>query len=70
MEKGKQIYLTEKEIEAVLSTCTEWADMMAEGEETNYLVKERLQEGLGSAIRKIGIGRRIAGFYGKYKTVR
>ena len=67
---GKQIYLTEKEIDAVLATCTEWSDIMSQGEETNHLVEERLQEGLGSAIRKVGDGRIIAGIYGSYKTVR
>lgn len=67
---GKQIYLTEKEIDAVLSTCIEWSDMMSQGEETGYLVGKRLQEGLGSAIRKVGDGHIIAGIYGSYKTVR
>lgn len=67
---GKRIYLTEKEIDAVLNTCTEWSDMMSQGEETVYLVEERLQEGLGSAIRKVGDGRIIGGIYGSYKTVR
>lgn len=50
---GRSIYFTDKEINALRSTCGEWSEMMESGEETFELVKERLNEGLGSAMKKL-----------------
>ena len=70
MKKGKSFYLTNKEVESVLDTCSEWCNIMGEGEETAALVEERLTEGLGSALRKLYAGRNGSGIYSKYKTAR
>ncbi len=70
MGKGKQIYFTEKELYAVIDSCTEWYDIMNEGEETRKPAKDRMKNGLGSALRKLYSGRVGQSSYRKYKTVR
>lgn len=70
MAKGKHIYLTKSELFAIIASCEEWYDMMSEGEETHGLAKERMDNGLGSALRKLYVGQSGANFYEGYKTVR
>lgn len=70
MAKGIQIYLTEKERMAVIESCTEWCEIMETGEETYELTKEKMDNGLGSALRKLYRGRNGESTYMKYKTVR
>ena len=64
--RGKSIYLTNNEILALTSTCSEWESMMNEGEETAHLVDERLDEGLGSAMKKLYSGREGQKVYENY----
>lgn len=55
--RGRSIYLTVDELLALTETCTEWVSIMSEGEDTAPLVDERLDEGLGSALKKLYKGR-------------
>lgn len=55
--RGRTIYFTDNEILALAATCLEWESMMSEGEETAALVDDRLDEGLGSALKKLYKGR-------------
>lgn len=64
--RGKAIYLTNNEILALTATCSEWESMMSEGEETVHLVDERLDEGLGSAMKKLYSGREGQKAYENY----
>ena len=64
--RGKSIYLTNNEILALTATCSEWESMMNEGEETAHLVDERLDEGLGSAMKQLYRGREGQKAYEKY----
>lgn len=64
--KGRTIYLTNDEILALTATYSEWESMMSEGEETAHLVDERLDEGLGSAMKKLYRGREGQKAYEKY----
>ena len=53
-----QVYLTEKELFALIDSSTEWCDIMASGNEQSVeLVNERLEQGLGSALYKLYKGR-------------
>lgn len=64
--RGKAIYLTNNEILALTATCSEWESIMNEGEETAHLVDERLDEGLGSAMKKLYRGREGQKIYNTY----
>lgn len=64
------VSLTDKEISALISTCSEWSSIMGEGEETFELVEERMNDGLGSALRKLTVNRKSNELYSKYKTER
>lgn len=64
--RGKSIYLTNNEILALTATCSEWESIMNEGEETAHLVDERLDEGLGSALKKLYKGREGQKIYENY----
>lgn len=64
--KGRTIYLTNDEILALTAICSEWESMMSEGEETAHLVDERLDEGLGSALKKLYKGREGQKAYKEY----
>lgn len=70
MEKGKHIYFTQKELSALIDSCEEWNQIMREGEETCETVEERMNNGLGSALRKLYRGRNGEKVYSGYKTVR
>lgn len=51
---GRSIYFSEKEIEALRDTVTEWCSIMSEGgEDDPFYVDDRLKEGLGSALKKL-----------------
>lgn len=65
---GRQIYLTDKEINALVDTCSEWSCMMSDGEETIGCVEDRMKDGLGSALYKLCKGTfAYAEVYKKYK---
>lgn len=64
------ISLTDREIELVLSACSQYIEIMEEGEDTHDYTVYEMETGLGSALRKIGKGRRCQCVLAKYKTVR
>ena len=62
-----QVYLTNSEVEALLETASEWCSIMCDGdEESAEASKERLDEGLGSALYKLYKGRNGQRFYEDY----
>jgi len=70
MENGRNIYLTQKEQQALRETASEWCDIMCGGNaEACDCVEERLNEGLGSALRKLYKGLNGERLYTGYKTV-
>lgn len=51
---GRSIYLTEKEIFALIDTSGEWIQMMMDGDvPTQQEVDNRLNNGLGRALKKL-----------------
>ena len=64
---GRQIYLSDKEIEALRDVATEWCSIMGDGEDTYELANEKLDSGLGSALYKLYKGCYGARAYEEYK---
>lgn len=55
---GRNIYFSEKEILALTETSTEWIDMMMNGNiSAMHEADDRLNEGLGRALKKLYKGR-------------
>lgn len=55
---GRNIYFSEKEIIALIETSTEWIDMMMNGNiPAMQEADDRLNEGLGRALKKLYKGR-------------
>jgi len=55
---GRNIYFSEKEILALIETSTEWIDMMMNGNiSAKHEADDRLNEGLGRALKKLYKGR-------------
>lgn len=53
-QAGRNIYFSDNEIEALREAISEWCEMMGTGEqEACDSVGERLQNGLGSALKKL-----------------
>ena len=51
---GKTIYFSDKEMDVLRDTASEWCSMMGDGdEEAAQCVDERLHDGLGSALKKL-----------------
>lgn len=51
---GRSIYLTDNEMQALRESSTEWCEMMGDGdEEARNAVDERMDNGLGSALKKL-----------------
>ena len=51
---GRNIYLTEKEQSALRNTASEWCDIMMNGDkESCDCAEARLNDGLGSALKKL-----------------
>lgn len=63
---GKQIYLSNEEIESLRDAATEWCSIMGDGDETAHLVTAKLEKGLGSALYKLYKGTRGEKVYQKY----
>lgn len=54
---GRSIYFTDKEIQLLRDTSSEWCSMMGDGdEEAVQCVEDRLKDGLGSALKKLHKG--------------
>lgn len=65
---GRNIYLTEKEQKALRNICSEWCDIMNSGnKEACDCVEESLNNGLGSALRKLYKGLNGERLYKDYK---
>ena len=65
---GINIYLTEKEQKALRDSASEWCDIMSSGNaESCACVEERLNDGLGSALRKLYKGLNGERIYKEYK---
>ena len=64
---GRSIYLTEKEILALIDTSGEWGEMMNSGdEESRKCTEERMENGLGSALKKLYKGSNVERIYKDY----
>lgn len=64
---GRSIYLTEKEIFALIDTSGEWIQMMMSGDiSTQQEADNRLNEGLGRALKKLYRGRNGERIYKDY----
>lgn len=62
-----QVYLTDKEITALIESATEWYSMMGDGDEdSREQAKERMDNGLGSALYKLYKGRNGQRVYEEY----
>ena len=55
--------LTTQEVSMLLDACTEYIEVFGEAEGTQKYVEYMLDNGLGSAIGKLGKGRRIGDIY-------
>lgn len=66
-----QVYLTDKEITVLIESVTEWYSMMGEGDEYSCeQAKERMDNGLGSALYKLYKGRNGQRIYEEYARKR
>lgn len=63
------ISLTDIEIQRVLDACNGYTDIMSEGEDTHEYTIYEMENGLGSALRKLMKGRNGQRGYANYKTV-
>jgi hypothetical protein len=51
---GRNIYLTDNEQAALRNSASEWCEIMGDGDaESANCVEERLNNGLGSALKKL-----------------
>ena len=67
MANGRAIYLTEKEQMALRESASEWCEIMSNGDaEACDCVEERLNNGLGSALKKLYKGLSGARIYEDY----
>ena len=64
---GRSIYFTDQELEKVIAYMSEAVEILGEAEETCWNVVEDMENGLGSAMRKIYKGRKGERIYAKYK---
>lgn len=64
---GRSIYLSEKEILALIDTSEEWTQMMMDGDvPTQKCVDDRLNNGLGRALKKLYKGSKGERIYKDY----
>lgn len=64
------ISLTDIELRRVLDACGQYIELMEGGEDTHEYTIYEIENGLGSALRKLCKGRNGQRVYAKYKTVR
>lgn len=67
---GRSIYFTDQELEKVIDYMNEAVGILGEAEGTCLGVVEDMENGLGSAMRKIYKGRKGERIYAEYKTKR
>ena len=66
----RSIYFTDLEIEKLIDYVSNSVELLGEAEDTWERTAEDMENGLGSAIRKLYKGRRGEKIYAKYKTKR
>lgn len=67
---GRSIYFTDLEIEKLMNYVSESVELLGEAECTWEQTAEDMENGLGSALRKLYKGRRGERIYAEYKTKR
>ena len=67
---GRSIYFTEQEILMLLDYTRGYAELLGESEENWEQTEIDMNNGLGSALRKLSKGRNCERVYAKYKTKR
>lgn len=67
---GRSIYFTEKELSMVREYIEQATEMLSDGKITCEQVDIDMENGLGSALRKLYKGRNGEVLYQKYKTKR
>lgn len=70
MIKGRSIYFTEQELKMILKYMNEAINILGESENNYEDVDTDMNNGLGSAMRKLYKGRNGERIYAKYKTRR
>ena len=65
--RGRSIYLTEREQISLIKRANSWYDMMVEGEDTLDDAVNMMDNGLGSALKKLYVGRNGWEAYKEYK---
>ena len=67
---GRSIYFTNRELQQLRNYVLEAVDILGEASETYEQVDKDMENGLGSALRKLYKGRDGETLYQKYKTIR
>ena len=67
---GRSIYFTDQELKMVRKYIVESVSILGESEDCNQFVNEDMENGLGSALRKLNKGLDGEKVYAKYKTQR
>ena len=67
---GRSIYFTDKELKQLIDYTTEATEILGEASETYEQVDKDMEDGLGSALRKLYKGCNGESKYAKYKTKR
>lgn len=65
---GRSIYFTDLEIEKLIDYVSNSVELLGEAEDTWEQTAEDMENGLGSAMRKLYKGRNDERIYAKYKT--
>ena len=67
---GRSIYFTDRELQMIIKYTSQATEILSEATETAASVDEDMENGLGSALRKLYKGRNGEAIYAKYKTKR
>lgn len=67
---GRNIYFTDKELSMVREYIEQATEILSDGKMTCKQVEIDMENGLGSALRKLYKGRDSETLYQKYKTIR
>ena len=67
---GRSIYFTDRELKQIRNYVSESVDILGEASETYEQVDKDMEDGLGSALRKLYKGLNGESKYAKYKTKR
>lgn len=67
---GRSIYFTDQELKMIRCYIQEAVSILGESEDNSQIVDDDMENGLGSALRKLYKGRNGEKVYAKYKTQR